>query len=134
VSYYELNSQAGFDATVYAGNVDFRFKNDTPGYLLIYTETDSSKLWMKVEIYGTSDGRTATISDYKAWGATGPKPTEYIVDPTLPHGAKKQIDWSASGLKTSFVYTVKDAAGNVKQKETYSSTYQAWAAKYLVGP
>jgi vancomycin resistance protein YoaR len=133
VTYYELNSQAGFDATVYDGNVDFRFKNDTPGHLLIYTETDSKKLWMKVEIYGTSDGRTATISDYKAWGATPALPTEYIPDASLPTGKKKQVDWPAAGLKTSFVYTVKDASGNTKQQETYTSNYRPWAAKYLVG-
>ncbi len=133
VSYYELNSQAGFDATVYAGNVDFRFKNDTPGYLLIATETDSAKLWMKVEIYGTSDGRTATISDYKSWGATPPLATQYIPDASLPHGQKKQIDWSAAGLKTSFMYTVHAVDGSLKQQETYASNYHPWAAKYLVG-
>ncbi len=134
VTYYELNSQPGFDATVYDGNVDLRFVNDTPGHLLILTETDSSKLWMKVEIYGTKDGRVSEITDYKTWGATGPKPTEYIPDASLPPGKKKQIDWPAAGLKTSFKYTVRDAVGNVKQQETYSSNYQAWSAKFLVGP
>ncbi|HCC84822.1 MAG TPA: hypothetical protein DEP87_04015 [Candidatus Pacebacteria bacterium] len=134
VSYYELNNKPGFDATVYAGNVDFRFLNDTPGHLLIYTETDSNKLWMKVEIYGTRDGRTSEISDYKTWGATPAKPTEYIPDASLPTGQKKQIDWSASGLKASFKYTVRDAQGAIKQEETYTSNYHSWAAKYLVGP
>ncbi len=134
VTYYELNSQPGFDATVYAGDVDFRFTNDTPGHLLVYTETDSKKLWMKVEIYGTKDGRVSEISDYKMWGASPAKPTEYIVDASLPPGTKKQIDWPAAGLKTSFVYTVKDSAGNIKQKATYASSYQPWSAKFLVGP
>jgi vancomycin resistance protein YoaR len=134
VTYYELNSDPGFDATVYAGNVDFRFINDTPGHLLIYTETNSKNLWMKIEIYGTKDGRVATISDYKTWGAAPPPPTEYIPDASLPPGAKKQIDWSASGLKASFNYTVHDANGNLKQQETYTSIYRPWSAKYLVGP
>lgn len=133
VTYYELNSQPGFDATVYDGNVDLRFINDTPGHLLIATETDSTKLWMKVEIYGTKDGRVSEITDYKTWGATPAKPTEYIPDASLPPGKKKQIDWPAAGLKTSFKYTVRDATGNIKQQETYTSNYQAWSAKYLVG-
>lgn len=134
VTYYELNSQPGFDATVYEGNVDLRFINDTPGHLLILTETDSTKLWMKVEIYGTKDGRVSEITDYKTWGATPAKPTEYIPDASLAPGKKKQIDWPAAGLKASFKYTVRDAAGNIKQQETYTSNYQAWSAKFLVGP
>ncbi len=134
VSYYELNSKAGFDATVYSGDVDFRFKNDTPGHLLIYTETDSKNLTMKIEIFGTSDGRVSTISDYKSWDARPPAATVYMDDPSLPPGKLKQIDWSAPGLKTSFVYTVKDKFGTVKQEETYYSNYLPWSAKYLRGP
>ena len=133
VTYYELNSDPGFDATVYAGNVDLRFVNDTPGHILIYTETDSQKLWMKIELYGTKDGRVATVTDYKKWGAAPPPPTEYIPDASLPTGKKKQIDWSASGLKASFVYTVRAADGSLKQQETYTSVYKPWSAKYLVG-
>lgn len=134
VSYYELNSKAGFDATVYAGEVDFRFVNDTPGHLLLYTETDSKNLTMKIEIYGTSDGRTSEITDYKAWGARPAPPPVYIDDPSLPPGKLKQVDWATGGLKTSFVYTVKDKFGTVKQQETYYSNYLPWSAKYLRGP
>lgn len=134
VSYYELNSKAGFDATVYAGEVDFRFINDTPGHILLYTETDSKNLTMKIELYGTSDGRTSEISDYKAWGARPAPPPVYIDDPSLPPGKVKQVDWATGGLKTSFVYTVKDKFGTVKQQETYYSNYLPWSAKYLRGP
>ena len=35
VSYYELDQQPGFDATVYSGNVDLRFINDTDHHVLI---------------------------------------------------------------------------------------------------
>lgn len=134
VSYYELNSKAGFDATVYAGDVDFRFINDTPGHILLFTETDSKNLTMKIELYGTSDGRTSEISDYKAWGARPAPAPVYIDDPSLPPGKVKQVDWATGGLKTSFVYTVKDKFGTVKQQETYYSNYLPWSAKYLRGP
>lgn len=134
VSYYELNSKAGFDATVYAGDVDFRFVNDTPGHILVYTETDSKNLTMRIELYGTSDGRTSEISNYKAWDARPAPPPVYIDDPTLPPGKVKQVDWATGGLKTSFVYTVKDKFGTVKQQETYYSNYLPWSAKYLRGP
>ncbi len=89
---------------------------------------------MKIELYGTSDGRTSEISDYKAWGARPAPPPVYIDDPSLPPGKVKQVDWATGGLKTSFVYTVKDKFGTVKQQETYYSNYLPWSAKYLRGP
>ncbi len=133
VSYYELDNQPGFDATVYDGNVDLRFINDTPNYILIYTETDSNNLYMKVELYGTSDGRTAEISNYKSWGYSPPLPPVYVPDPSLPTGKLKQIDWSASGIKAEFTYTVKDKNGKIIREKTYYSNYRPWAAKYLQG-
>lgn len=133
VSYYELNNDPGFDATVYEDNIDLRFINDTDNYVLIYTETDSNNLYMKVELYGTSDGRVATISNYKSWGYSAPPAPIYVPDASLPTGKLKQIDWSASGIKTEFTYTVKDRNGELIRQKTYHSSYQPWAAKYLKG-
>lgn len=133
VSYYELDHKPGFDATVYAGNVDLRFINDTDNYILIYTEADSNNLYMKVELYGTSDGRTTEISNYKSWGYSNPLPPVYVPDPSLPAGQLKQIDWAASGIKAEFTHTVRDKNGDVIRQKTYYSNYQPWAAKYLQG-
>jgi vancomycin resistance protein YoaR len=41
VSYYELDTKPGVDATVYAGETDFRFINDTDHHILIHAEADS---------------------------------------------------------------------------------------------
>ena len=133
VGYYELNSDPGFDATVYSGNVDLRFINDTDHYVLIHTTNDPENLHLVMELYGTSDGRTTEISDYQKWGFSPALPTEYIEDPSLPAGTKKQVDWAVSGLKTKFTHTVKDAEGNVMREKTYTSNYRPWSAKYLVG-
>lgn len=133
VSYYELDRQPGFDATVYAGEVDLRFINDTDHYVLIYGQTDSANLHMFIELYGTSDGRTTEISNYQAWDPTPPLPTQYVPDPTLPHGKLKQIDWSASGIKTKFTHTIRDKNGKIISQKDYVSTYRSWAAKYLQG-
>lgn len=133
VSYYELNSDPGFDATVYSGNVDLRFKNDTNHYVLVHTTNDPENLHLVIELYGTSDGRTTEITDYKKWGASPPLPTEYIEDPTLPVGVKKQVDWAVSGLKAQFTHTVKDKDGEIMYQDTYTSNYRPWSAKYLVG-
>lgn len=134
VSYYELDRKPGIDATVYAGNVDFRFVNDTPNHILIHGEADSKNLYMFYTIYGTSDGRTTAIKDHVTWGYTSPPPTQYIVDPNLPVGAKKQIDWSAPGIKAKFTNVIYDKSGKIIREDTYASNYRAWSAKFLVGP
>lgn len=133
VSYYELNSQPGFDATVYSGDVDFRFKNDTQNHILIYSVNDPTNLHMYIEIYGTSDGRTTEISDYKQWDFRRAPLSEYYPTPELPTGVTKQIDWSVSGIKTEFTHTVKDKDGNILYHDKYYSNYRPWSAKYMVG-
>lgn len=133
VSYYELNSEPGFDATVYSGDVDFRFKNDTQNHILIYSVNDPANLHMYIELYGTSDGRTTEISDYKQWDFRRAPQSEYYPTPDLPTGVKKQIDWSVSGIKTEFTHTVKNKDGNILYQDKYYSNYRPWSAKYMVG-
>ncbi len=133
VSYYELNSDPGFDATVYSGNVDLRFRNDTNNHVLIHIENDSTARKMRVELYGTSDGRRTEVSEYQKWGAVGAPPPEFILDPTLTAGQKVQIDWAVGGLKTKFKHTVYKANGDVLRENTYYSNYRPWSAKYRVG-
>lgn len=132
VSYYELNSKPGVDATVIAPSKDFRFKNDTPGHILIQTTNDPKSLHLVIEIYGTSDGRVATVTEPKVWGITPPLPTVYQDDPSLPAGTMKQVDWSAGGAKASFEYKVT-RNGETLQEQTFSTVYRPWAAVYLRG-
>lgn len=133
VSYYELNQKPGIDATVYSGDVDLRFINDTPGYILIKTESDSENLYMDVELYGTSDGRTAEILNHKTWDPRSAPPAAYYPTTEIPTGTTKQIDWAVSGIKASFDYVVKDKNGQVVREENFYSNYVPWSAKYLQG-
>lgn len=132
VSYYELNSKPGVDATVIAPSKDFRFKNDTPGHILIQTINDPKNLHLVIEIYGTSDGRVASVTEPKVWGITPPLPTVYQDDPSLPAGTMKQVDWSAGGARASFEYKVT-RNGEPLQEQTFSTVYRPWAAVYLRG-
>ena len=68
VGYYEQNSRPGFDATVFSPLPDFRFINDTPNFILIQTKAANMKL--EYDLYGTSDGREAVISNYAQWDAS----------------------------------------------------------------
>lgn len=56
VHYY--NPQ-GFDATIYPGVSDLRFKNDTASHLLIQNHIEGTKLVF--EIFGSSDGRKVVL-------------------------------------------------------------------------
>lgn len=132
VSYYELNSKPGVDATVIAPSKDFRFKNDTPHHILIQTINDPKTLHLVIEIYGTSDGRVATITEPKVWGNTPPLPTIYQDDPTLPVGTMKQVDWAAPGAKASFEYKVT-RNGETIQEKTFTTNYQPWASVFMRG-
>lgn len=132
VSYYEQNSKPGFDATVYGPHPDLRFINDTGHAILIHGKADSKNLTMYMELWGTSDGRTAEVLNYKQWGAQPAPPPVYQDDPTLRPGQLKQIDYAAPGLKTSFEYKVTYPDGTVKDK-TFTTNYIPWRAVYLRG-
>lgn len=132
VGYYEQDSKPGIDATVYNPSVDLKFKNDTGNHILVQTKVDTKKLVMSVEIYGTSDGRVASITEPKISGQTAPPQTIYVDDPTLPAGTTKQIDWSAWGAKVSFDYKV-ERGGEILIEKTFYSNYQPWQAVYLKG-
>ena len=134
VSYYELDNDPGFDATVYSGNIDLRFVNDTEHYILVTSEADNRELYMTVKIYGTDDGRYTKVTDYKKFNAIPAPATEFIPDPSLAPGQRKQIDWAVGGLQTNFTHTIYNADGSVRSQKQYPSTYRAWSAKYLVGP
>jgi vancomycin resistance protein YoaR len=133
VSYYELNQKPGIDATVYSGDVDLRFLNDTGKHILIRSSADSDELYMKVEIYGTSDGRTTEIVDHETWGQRGAPASAYYPTTEIPAGTFKQIDWAVSGIKASFKNVVKDKDGKLIREEEYYSNYVPWSAKYLQG-
>lgn len=132
VHYYEEDMGPGYDATVFFPSADLKFINDTPGHVLVQTRVDQKNLSMRYEIYGTDDGRVASISAAKMYSQTRPLPTVYQDDPTLAQGKTKQIDWSAWGAKVSFDYKVTRGS-EVLQDRTFYSTYQPWAAVYLRG-
>jgi len=132
VSYYEEDTKPGFDATVFIPNPDLRFVNDTGNYVLIQSYYDGINKKLAYEIYGTSDGRKAVISNYKQWGAAPAPPDVWIDDPTLPAGKVVKDESRVPGLKTAFDWTVtKD--GKVIHQKTFTSSYVPWAAVYRRG-
>jgi len=133
VHYYEDGGfKAGLDATVFSPSVDLKFTNNTPSHILIQTKTDINNLTLTFELYGTKDGRVATITNHNVWGISPPPPDEYQDDPTLPVGVVKQVDWAAWGAKASFDYTVVRGT-EILEKTTFFSAFRPWRAVYLRG-
>lgn len=130
VGYYEQGFPPGLDATVFYPSVDFKFKNDTGHYVLIQAYTDGLTLY--VDLYGTSDGRAATISKSIVTGQIPPPADLRQDDPTLPKGTVKQVDFAAWGANVSFNRTVV-RNGQTIIYETWRSNYRPWQAIYLIG-
>lgn len=134
VSYYEEDSKPGFDATVFIPSPDLKFINDTSHHVLIQSILDMDNRRLTYEIYGTSDGRKASISNYRQWDSTPPPPDVWIDDPTLPVGKVIKDEQAIRGLKTAFDWTVIDKDGNILHQKTFQSNFAAWAAVYRRGP
>ncbi|HTK03528.1 MAG TPA: VanW family protein [Alphaproteobacteria bacterium] len=132
VGYYEQNSPPGMDATVFGPSPDLKFTNDTQASILIVAKNDPKNYSLIFELYGTSDGRKATVTKPIVSNVRPALPTVYQDDPTLKAGVLKQVDYSAAGAKVSFDYKVEKNGATIFQK-TFVSNYRPWAAVYLRG-
>lgn len=132
VYYYEQDAPPGFDATVYSPTVDFKFKNDTPGYILIQAYPNPRNFALTFEIYGTKDGRTSEIGKPVITSTTPPPDDTYQDDPTLPIGTVKQTEHRALGTNLYFIYKVTRNGQTTFQK-TFYSNYRPWGNVFLKG-
>ncbi len=135
VGYYEQDSGPGLDATVFVPSVDFKFLNDTGHYILIQTSVNTKNLTADFKIYGTSDGRKATVTKPVVTDQIAPADDLYVDEPTLPLGKIVQLEHRAWGARVSFAYTVERDGKQIYQKN-FVSVYQPWQAVYQrgVGP
>lgn len=138
VSYYEQTASggidprlAGLDATVYFPLVDFKFKNDSPYWILMETYMGNGSLTWK--FYSTSDGRSVT------WETTGPTNVVpapeplFEVNPELGKNQIKQVDWAANGADVTVTRTVwRD--GSVLFQDSITTNFQPWRAICQYGP
>lgn len=132
VGYYEQNSPAGLDATIFYPRVDLRFKNDTNNHILIQNQFDEQNQTLVYTFYGKKDDRVVELSEPITTSRSAPPEALYQDDPNLPRGTTKQVDFAASGAKISFTRKVtKD--NKVLIDETITSAYRPWQAVFLVG-
>lgn len=138
VKYYEQtasgghdNKLAGLDATVFAPQVDFRFTNDSPYWLLMETYVGSSSLTWK--FYSTSDGRSVDWDTSGLRNIVKPPEPLYEENPDLAKGQIKQVDWAVDGADVTVTRTVT-RDGVVIHDDVFNTHYMPWQAKYQYGP
>ncbi|OQY26202.1 MAG: hypothetical protein B6I34_00165 [Anaerolineaceae bacterium 4572_32.1] len=131
VSWYE--PPVGLDATIYAPQVDFKFRNDSPYYLLIETETDLAEAMLQFRFYSTRADYTVEMEGPFESNPKPPPEAIYETDPGLEPGEKVQVEWPKEGLDVT-VYRVLKKDGQEVRRDTIFSRYLPWPARYRVGP
>ena len=140
VSYYEMVASgavnpnlAGLDATVFFPLVDFKFKNDSPYWILMETYLNESGRSLTWKFYSTKDGRSVT------WETTGPTnivsapPPIYEEKSELRKNEMKQVDWAANGADITVTRTVW-LNGAILFQDQVATHYEPWQAICQYGP
>lgn len=133
VPFYEQGGfKPGLDATVYPPRPDFKFKNDTPSWLLLQATYDAKISKLTFEIFGASDGRISKIEGPFITAVSPPPAPIYEDDPTLQNGIIKQTDTAHWGANTYFKRVVTRNNEELIN-ETVVTNYIPWPARYLHG-
>jgi vancomycin resistance protein YoaR len=138
VGYYERGDTwkgPGLDATVFAPIVDFKFKNDTPNWLLmeVYVNPAAGRITWK--FYSTSDGRQVTVGQPDVQNVVPAPDPLYEENPDLQPGEIKQTDYSADGADVTVSRVITRAGVRINAGEPPITThYQPWRAIFDYGP
>ena len=127
VSYY---SPSGTDATIYEPSPDLKFKNDTPGDILIDTYIVGKSLYF--DYYGTDTGRKVEMTGPFISNVTALPEAIYVDTSTLAPGVTKQIETAHRGAD-AVLYRKVYQNGKVVINDTFKSHYIPWPPKYLRG-
>lgn len=130
VGYYSQIGGHGIDATIYPGAHDLRFKNDTPGSLLLQAYTEGSEAYFV--FYGTKDGREVRLEGPVITNRNSIPGTDTVETDTIPVGTQKTQEKAHVGFHTLW-YRYITLPGGLTQKEAIESSYRAVKEKVLVG-
>lgn len=128
VHYY---SPQGTDATVYPPNVDIKFKNDSPGALLMQTAIDVPNTKAYFIYYGTKDDRKSEVIGPFSWGYTPAPPPRTEETTEIPAGTKRKVGEAVPGLHAAW-FRVVQKDGKEEVKGTYS-IYEARPLYWQIG-
>lgn len=129
VSYYD---PPGFEATVYAPSLNFRFRNDTGRALLIQAAWDVKAQTLRFDLFGAIR-HDVTVSAPRISGLRPARPPSFISDATLKPGQVVRIDMPASGMQVLIERQIRGEGGKVRRDVTRSS-YRPWGGVFAVHP
>lgn len=119
-SLYSASYPAGRDAAIAYDTLDLEWTNTTKSDVLVKTShTDTS---VTVTLIGTAPGLTVS-TDTGEWVEGEKYSTKYEVDESLGANESYVKIAGTDGMQITVVRTVKDADGNVVQKDTFKSVY-----------
>lgn len=126
VSYVPL----GQDATVDYGNIDLKFKNNTPYPIKIVSRAEGSQI--EISIVGYRE-KPEKVEVYNVTVSTIPPTVKEENDPALPFGEKKVISQGSHGsvVETYKVVTIDGIKG--ERKFVSKSTYSAGKTLMAIG-
>lgn len=129
VSYY---SPQGTDATIYPPNVDMKFKNDTPGALLIQSFVDDFDQAFFI-YYGTRDNRkTDVYGPYISDRVGAPKEERTVFTTEIPVGERRKAGERHDGMKALWYRSIAyEGTGAVLER--MFSAYEARPLTWQVG-
>ncbi len=129
VNYY---SPQGTDATIYPPNVDMKFKNDTPGALLIQTLSDDKDRAYFI-YYGTHDDRESEVfGPYIFDRRYAPREEKTVYTLEIPPGEKRKAGERHDGMKVLWYRSVA-YEGQEPTMESFFSAYEARPFTWQIG-
>ena len=133
VSYYNdpSNNLPGTDATIYDPSPDFKFKNDTSGYVLIQATANTETGELRFTLWGTKDGRKGYYTKPTVLNWISPGAAKVVPSATLKPG-QKECQHAYPGANTSFTY-IREMPDGTKQSRVFESHYRALPQICLVG-
>lgn len=134
VGYYETGEGVGMDAAVYSPTVDFRFRNDTPHYLLIETYVRPANNSISVRFYSTSMGRRVVREGPIVKNERPAPATVYRPDASLNSGEVVQTDYAVAGSEVFIYRTVYQGDEIIVDREEFYSNYTPWPSQFNVAP
>jgi vancomycin resistance protein YoaR len=127
ISHYPL----GRDATVDYPNIDLKFVNNTPHWLLLRTFVGPDSL--VVTLFGTPQHRRV-VTDTAPLRTVSPPPVQKTIDPSLQPGQVVVDDPGVPSQSTSVRRRVYDESGKLLSDATWYSNYRALPKIVRVGP
>lgn len=128
-SQYISHYPKGRDATVSWGGPDFKFRNDTPRWVLIATSYTNSSV--TISLYGTNPGYKVTYETGPWTNLTDP-PIREVKDPALPAGTRIIDERGVSG-RTIVVTRVVTKGGVEIRRDSFKSVYRPTQEVVRVG-